>query len=89
MSKTTVTYNAPQGDSKVCEMGGVTFFDGKEVELDAGENERLLGKLKTNPHFEVSEVGRPTKAQLEAKAKAAAPPPLAPKPPVTAAKLEA
>jgi hypothetical protein len=29
MKTAKVTYNAPAGDSKVVEMGGVTFFDGQ------------------------------------------------------------
>jgi hypothetical protein len=46
-----VTYNAPPGDSKVCEMGGVTFFDGVAVDVD--ESSHLGGKLKTNQHFTI------------------------------------
>lgn len=46
-----VIYNAPPGDSKVVEMGGLTFFDGVATEVD--ENSYIAGKLKTNQHFTV------------------------------------
>lgn len=56
MRKATATYIAPQGDNKVVEMGGVTFFDGQAVELNSDEHAHLIAKLPGNPHFEV-EVG--------------------------------
>lgn len=81
MHKATATYNAPEGDSKVVEMGGVTFFDGKEVDLNSFEHAHMIAKLQGNPHFDITvgeEVpderpkrGRPTKAEAEAKAAAA------------------
>lgn len=54
MSKITVTYHAPQGDNPVVEMRGVRMFDDTPVDLDSVEHAGLLGKLKTNQHFELS-----------------------------------
>lgn len=56
MRKAKVTYKAPEGDWKVVEMGGLTFFDGKPVEIDNVVNSHLFDKLQNNPHFDV-EVG--------------------------------
>lgn len=56
MRKASATYNAPEGDSKVVEMGGVTFFDGQAVELNTDEHDHIIGKLQANPHFDI-EVG--------------------------------
>lgn len=50
--KVQVTYHAPEGDSKVCEMGGKTFFDGKSTELDSEEDAALIEQCKANKHFE-------------------------------------
>lgn len=63
MKKATATYICPQGDNKVVEMGGVTFFDGKSVDLNTDDNGLLIGKLVTNQHFdiEVSETDEPSK----------------------------
>jgi hypothetical protein len=49
----TVTYHAPEGDSKVVEAFGLTFYDGKpeQVEVEGG----LLRKIMGNAHFEVVE----------------------------------
>lgn len=51
MKTAKVTYNAPRGDNKVVEMGGVTFFDGQEVELNSEDNGHLMSKLPNNQHF--------------------------------------
>lgn len=51
MKTAKATYNAPRGDSKVVEMCGVTFFDGKEVELNSDEHGHLMTKLPGNQHF--------------------------------------
>jgi hypothetical protein len=56
MRKAVAIYNAPEGDSKVAEMGGVTFFDGQEVELNSDDHDHLINKLQTNPLFDI-EVG--------------------------------
>lgn len=81
MRTANATYVAPLGDSKVVEMGGVTFFDGKSVELNSEEHNGLIDKLAGNPHFDIDigeddkkpvvqkKVGRPSK---EAKAREAA-----------------
>lgn len=52
MKTAIVTYVAPLGDNKVCEMGGVTFFDGKSVEINSADNPGLFQKLQTNSHFD-------------------------------------
>ena len=52
MKTATVTYVAPLGDSKVCEMGGLTFFDGKSQEINSYDNPVLFQKLQTSPHFD-------------------------------------
>jgi hypothetical protein len=53
MRKATVTYVAPVGDNKVVEMGGVTFFDGKSVEINSHEHPHLISRLQSNAHFDV------------------------------------
>lgn len=80
MQTATVTYVAPPGDNKVCEMGGVTFFDGQAVDLNSYDHSHLINKLQGNQHFDVElgeekpdeakpKRGRPTNAEREAKAK--------------------
>jgi len=55
MSTVSVTYKAPKGDSKVCELFGYTFFDGKPVEIEENEaNAHALKKLANNSLFETS-----------------------------------
>jgi hypothetical protein len=51
MKTATVTYVAPIGDSKVVEMGGLTFFDGKSVEINDHDNPHLFQKLQGNQYF--------------------------------------
>jgi len=53
MRTATATYHAPEGDSKVAVMGGVTFPDGEPVEINDKEHSHLMNKLPGNPHFEV------------------------------------
>ena len=53
MAKIGVTYVAPKGDSEVVEMQGVKFFNGQTVKIDEDKQERLLSKLRKNPHFQV------------------------------------
>lgn len=53
MSKVTVTYKAPKGDDRVVDMGGFAFFDGQALEIEQDENPALIGKLRTNHHFDV------------------------------------
>lgn len=60
MRKATAIYHAPEGDSKVVEMGGVTFFDGKEIELNTDDHDQMISKLANNQHFEI-EVGEEEK----------------------------
>lgn len=52
MKKLTATYHAPKGDSKVVEMLGHSFFDGKpeEIELEAFQADIIT----RNPLFECS-----------------------------------
>jgi hypothetical protein len=50
----SVTYRAPKGDSKVCELYGRTFFDGQAIEIeDTPDNEHAIAKLSRNRFFEV------------------------------------
>lgn len=56
MRKATAVYHAPEGDEKVVEMGGVTFFDGHSVELNSNDHGEMIDKLVNNQHFEI-EVG--------------------------------
>lgn len=56
MRKATATYVAPEGDNKVVEMAGVTFFDGVPVDLNSYDHPHLISKLATNQHFDI-EVG--------------------------------
>lgn len=71
MRKATATYIAPPGDNKVCEMGGVTFFDGQPVELNSDDHGHLINKLPGNQHFDF-EVGE--EVPDEAKPKRGRPP---------------
>lgn len=48
MRKAKVTYHAPKGDNKVVEMGGVTFYDGQEVELNTDDHGAMISKLEAN-----------------------------------------
>lgn len=50
MPKATVTYYAPKGDSKVCEVFGHTFFDGQSQEVDLPQAQ--LDKLANNATFQ-------------------------------------
>jgi hypothetical protein len=52
MRKATATYHAPEGDNKVVEMGGVTFFDGQPVDLNSNDHAHLMSKLANNQHFD-------------------------------------
>lgn len=76
MRKAKATYNAPAGDNKVVEMGGVTFFDGQEVELNTDEHGHMINKMQNNPYFDIDVgeeeqnakrgPGRPKKQDLKA-----------------------
>lgn len=76
MSKVSVTYHVPLGESKVCEAFGHTFFDGKAVEIeDTPANKNAIAKLRGNKCFEVSGEGgtayvKPTAEEAKAKAEA-------------------
>lgn len=70
----TVMYVAPAGDDKVVEYMGVDFFNEMPVELDSEQNQALLLKASSNPHFvvegfepaaEPKRRGRPPKALVE------------------------
>lgn len=52
MRKAIVTYNAPEGDNKVVETHGLTFFDGQPLELNTDDHEAFLKKVDGNPHFD-------------------------------------
>lgn len=53
MRKATVTYNAPEGDNKVVETHGLTFFDGQSQELNTDDHTAFLKKVDDNQHFDV------------------------------------
>lgn len=53
MKSVTVTYHAPPGDSKVAEVFGHTFFDGKSETIEVDDH--VAEKLRGNKHFECSE----------------------------------
>jgi hypothetical protein len=53
LKKVSVTYKAPPGDSKVTEVFGYTFFDGRAESLIV--TDQVLAKLKGNQHFDVGE----------------------------------
>jgi hypothetical protein len=65
MKKATATYVAPFGDNKVVEMGGVTFFDGKSVDLNSDEHGALITKLEGNQNFDVT-VGKDDEQPVQA-----------------------
>ncbi|MGW1422700.1 hypothetical protein ACWAT4_21600 [Bradyrhizobium manausense] len=75
MRKATATYNAPEGDSDVVEMGGVEFKSGEAVDLNSDDHSHLINKLPGNKHFDIEigdEVerpkrGRPSNAEKAAK----------------------
>ena len=82
MRTANVTYNAPARDSKVVEMGGVTFFDGQTVEINDLDHAHMFGKIQRNQHFDVEigdeeqapprrKPGRPSNAEREEQAKQA------------------
>jgi hypothetical protein len=52
MKTATVTYVCPKGDNKAVEFGGLTFFDGKPVEINSSDNPHLFSKLQGNQHFD-------------------------------------
>jgi hypothetical protein len=58
MKSVSVTYKAPPGDSKVVEVFGHTFFDGKAETVTV--DERVLAKLQGNQRFKC---GEPTDAK--------------------------
>lgn len=49
MPTATVTYKAPEGDSKVVEMLGYTFFDGHAQQCELSD--QAYEKLQKNRHF--------------------------------------
>lgn len=65
MQTATATYVAPPGDNKVVEMGGVTFFDGKPVELNSYDHGRLISKLGGNQYFDIT-IGEDDKKEIPA-----------------------
>jgi hypothetical protein len=50
MNKVTVTYRAPPGESKVTEIFGHTFFDGKAETIEV--DDRVLTKLQSHAMFD-------------------------------------
>jgi hypothetical protein len=52
LKKLSVTYHAPKGDSKMVEIFGHTFYDGKAEEVEV--EEPILKRLQRNRFFECS-----------------------------------
>jgi hypothetical protein len=50
MKKVSVTYHAPKGDSKVVEIWGHVFYDGKAEEIEVDDD--TLKTIKGNRFFE-------------------------------------
>jgi hypothetical protein len=50
--KVNITYHAPEGDSKVVEMMGATFFDGTPVDVVLTQEDEL--RVENNPHFQIN-----------------------------------
>lgn len=67
MQKATATYVPPVGDSKVVEMGGVTFFAGQPVDLNSDDHAHLISKLDGNTHFDLEKGKDDEKPQPVAK----------------------
>jgi hypothetical protein len=63
----SVTYHAPKGDSKVVEMLGFTFYDGKQETVTV--EDRAAAQLQANRHFECSEAKDHTSDPSHAKEK--------------------
>jgi hypothetical protein len=53
MNKVSVTYHAPKGDSKVVEIWGHVFYDGKAEEVEVDDD--TLKTMKGNRFFDVKE----------------------------------
>jgi hypothetical protein len=61
MGNVSVTYKAPEGENKVLEAFGHTFFDGKPTDIeDTPANKAILDKIEKNPLFEASGRAAPT-----------------------------
>ena len=76
MKKASVTYTAPEGDSKVLEWLGQTLYSGVAKELIC--DEAVIEKLKKNQYFKVGTVSDYTPEPVK-EAPKAAPPKEAPK----------
>jgi hypothetical protein len=55
--KISVIYKAPEGDSKVTEAFGHTFFDGKAEDIEVSD--RIAEKIKNNPVLNPGGKGAP------------------------------
>lgn len=78
MARMKATYHAPEGDLRVIEWNGVTFFDGLTVDLNSDEHEEIMRKVPRNQFFSFEMVegedeapktkrrpGRPPKAEVK------------------------
>jgi hypothetical protein len=61
--KLSVTYHAPHGDSKVVEMMGFTFYDGKAEEITISEP--LYKTISQNKYFECGKPSDVSAAEAE------------------------
>jgi hypothetical protein len=66
----TVTYRAPQGDSKVVEMMGHTFYDGKPEKVTLEDD--AAARLQANRYFECDPKAEPADPNVAPKHREAA-----------------
>jgi len=52
-NKVQAIYHAPEGDSKVIEVQGKTFFDGQSIDLDDEQDAGIIFMLENNRLFEL------------------------------------
>jgi hypothetical protein len=50
--KVNITYHAPEGDNKVVEMMGATFYDGQPVDVVLTMEDEA--RIENNPHFQIN-----------------------------------
>lgn len=72
MKKLTVTYHAPKGDSKVVEIFGHTFYDGKSEEVTVSDD--VHKTMSANRFFECGKATDLTDEQAQEEANKAATP---------------
>jgi len=68
MKSATATYVAPFGESKTVGFGGLTFEDGKPVEINSHDNPHVFNKLQNHPFFDFT-MGKDEPDAVKPKAK--------------------